>query len=387
MIKANGYLYVSYYCQDGRLRYPTGVKVGSKSKGDKIKLDRIEKSVDQYVTNCSILEQPVLKGELWAYLDEQLQKTKRTAADFISDWNHMVSDMRDGKLLKADGNQYSPKSADNYENVLIALKEHAPVVGIKLSYGFSIEDYRRLLQHLIGMNYSRNHIANIVGKLASFLRKMNDVGKHKNDVYKHKEFRYAPEESDTVALSIEELTALYNLPLTGAQERARDVFVFGCWVALRAEDLARINLYKKRGDVFEVLTRKTGEKVVIPVHWMADAIYTKYSGHLPVYSTPEGLGYHLPTICKLAGITEQRLVSITKGGRRVAEHYKKSDLISVHTARRTFATIMYKQGFPTKAIMKITGHRTERAFLGYIRIDKEEAADLMLKSDFFKKTS
>jgi len=333
-IKANGYLLASFYCQDGRLRYPTKIKVGSKEKGDILRLDKIKRLITQYVANAKIQDQPVLKPELTEHLNEHLAKVKKDVSDFISDWGQMVADMRSGKLLKKkDGNRFSEASAKNYESVLKKLQNYEAASAFKFSYRFNIEDYRNLLKWLIKKDYSRNSIAEVVARLSAFLVKMYDAKKHKNKVFENPEFKYSWEESDTVALTIEELTAVYNLPLSGAKGRARDVFVFGCWVALRAEDLGRINLYKRVGDKFEVLTEKTGEKVVIPVHWMADAIYTKYNGVLPVYSTAEGLNYHLPDICEMAGITEQHLISITKGGRRQAEYWAKYDLVSAHTAR------------------------------------------------------
>ena len=51
-----------------------------------------------------------------------------------------------------------------------------------------------------------------------------------------------------------------------------------------------------------------------------------------------------------------------------------ADLVSSHTARRSFATNYYLQGFPTIDLMKITGHKTERSFLKYIRVSKLDTA-------------
>ncbi len=52
----------------------------------------------------------------------------------------------------------------------------------------------------------------------------------------------------------------------------------------------------------------------------------------------------------------------------------KADLIKTHTARRSGCTNMYLAGIPVIDIMKISGHKTEREFLKYIRIGKEETA-------------
>ena len=60
-------------------------------------------------------------------------------------------------------------------------------------------------------------------------------------------------------------------------------------------------------------------------------------------------------------------VQKNRGGKVVTEMKKRYELITTHTARRSFATIYYKKGVPIQFIMKITGHRTESAFLKYIR--------------------
>ena len=54
----------------------------------------------------------------------------------------------------------------------------------------------------------------------------------------------------------------------------------------------------------------------------------------------------------------------------------------MHTARRSFATNMFLDGMPTINIMKFTGHTTETNFLKYIKITREENAEMMRK--FFK---
>ena len=57
--------------------------------------------------------------------------------------------------------------------------------------------------------------------------------------------------------------------------------------------------------------------------------------------------------------------------------HKKFELVSSHTARRSFATNLYKSGFPAISIMQITGHRTETAFLKYIKVTPKEHAKLL----------
>jgi integrase len=63
---------------------------------------------------------------------------------------------------------------------------------------------------------------------------------------------------------------------------------------------------------------------------------------------------------------------------------EKYNLISTHTARRSFATNLFLADVPPISIMKITGHKTERAFLSYIRMTSEQNADKLLDHSFFQ---
>lgn len=74
----------------------------------------------------------------------------------------------------------------------------------------------------------------------------------------------------------------------------------------------------------------------------------------------------------------------TKGGMRQTRVLEKWQLITTHTARRSFATNAFLAGVPTISIMKITGHKSELVFMHYIKISSEQNALLMLEHDHFK---
>ena len=58
---------------------------------------------------------------------------------------------------------------------------------------------------------------------------------------------------------------------------------------------------------------------------------------------------------------------------------KEWQRVTAHTARRSFATNLYKRDFPTLMIMRRTGHQTEKAFLTYIKVTEDENAERMIK--------
>ena len=77
---------------------------------------------------------------------------------------------------------------------------------------------------------------------------------------------------------------------------------------------------------------------------------------------------------------EQQL--ITKGMTTIKQ-VSKHKLITTHTARRTAATLMYLADIPTIDIMKITGHKTEKQLLDYIKVSKVETAKRLSINPYF----
>jgi integrase len=96
---------------------------------------------------------------------------------------------------------------------------------------------------------------------------------------------------------------------------------------------------------------------------------------------------YLKEVGQLAGLNEVVSVSKTRGGKRSDTVNEKWEIVTTHTARRSFATNAFKSGIPSISIMKITGHTTEKSLMKYIKITNEENAILMYSNDFFKGTN
>ena len=168
---------------------------------------------------------------------------------------------------------------------------------------------------------------------------------------------------------------MYALKITNKKlEEVRDHFIFGAWVGLRFSDFSNIkteNIIQIDGDYFiKMITQKTKELVIIPCNPVVMEIFDKYADRpnkLPKTISNQKFNYYIKDVCKLAEFNE-------KG--RVSSRPKDilAELVSSHTARRSFATNYYLQGFPTIDLMKITGHKTERSFLKYIRVSKLDTA-------------
>lgn len=67
------------------------------------------------------------------------------------------------------------------------------------------------------------------------------------------------------------------------------------------------------------------------------------------------------------------------------QRIEKWEAVSSHTARRSAATNMFKAGISSISIMKITGHKTETQFMKYIKVSKEDNAEMLMDNPFFQK--
>ena len=217
---------------------------------------------------------------------------------------------------------------------------------------------------------------------------LNDAtenGYNINLKYQNKNFRALREEVNNIYLSEVELKKIINLDLRNDKnlEEVRDLFIVGCYTGLRFSDFSQIrkeNIIE--GKFIKLKTIKTDEWVTIPLMTEVAVVMGKYkdqSNNLPKAFDNQVMNRYLKEIGELAEIKENFLKVRSKGKDRFEETFKKFELITTHTARRSFATNMFKKGIPSRVIMKITGHRTEKAFSSYIKISEDENAELMLR--------
>jgi len=227
---------------------------------------------------------------------------------------------------------------------------------------------------------SKKLAVNTIGKkiqtLKIFLNAAKEEGKNTFEAYRSKKFVAMTEDSETIYLTEEELTKIYEHDFSKdpTTEQIRDLFLVGAWTGCRFSDISQITPESISEGLIHLKQYKTGKRVLIPLHPVVTAILNKYKGRLPEVTTNQQFNRALKNIAKDAGIKEITHKAITKGGVKVSTAHKKHELVTTHTARRSFATNLYKSGFPTLSIMAITGHTTETSFLKYIKVTPDEHA-------------
>ena len=153
--------------------------------------------------------------------------------------------------------------------------------------------------------------------------------------------------------------------------------MLGCYTGMRYSDFKRIKASNVSDNLITIREVKDKSKTLqIPITDRVREILEKYNMELPVISEQKFRDY-LKEVFKIAGFTKLSTKSKKIGKQVYEEEVPMYELISTHTARRSFITIMLNSGVPDKAIMKITGHKSINNFQVYYRPSNEVLSDFM----------
>ncbi len=232
-------------------------------------------------------------------------------------------------------------------------------------------------------NYRANTVRTMYQKLSRVLRSAHKAG-YKVD-FRFEYINIKEEYVPSISLNLSEIERIYNLNIKNEEiVKIKDRFVIGCCTALRYSDYSVLSSDNCIGNNVSIKTKKTGAVVVIPQHRYVREILAKYNYRLPALKSQQNFNKVIKNICKRAGIDELIRIERTVGVRIERKNYRKWELVSSHTARRSGATNMYLAGIPVFRIMLLTGHSTEKSFFKYICISKEENANILAGNEFFK---
>ena len=238
-------------------------------------------------------------------------------------------------------------------------------------------------------------------KFTAFLQKksftQNSVGKHikvikvvlneatvqrYNNYTQYNNFHVFTEDIDSIYLNEGELQQLKYTDFSQVPhlDRVRDWFLLLAWTGCRFSDLEKIARTDIKDGFVSFRQQKTNVKVTIPIHPVVLELLGKYDYNLPTQITNKIFNKYVKEVCRIAEINGRETITRTVGGHLVTETFEKWEQVSSHTGRRSFCTNMYKRGLPTLMIMSISGHKTEKSFLKYIKIKQDEHAEMMKKA-------
>jgi integrase len=347
-------------------------------------LQDLEKQVGVIVTDLKskrvTLTKDIIREQILAYLNPDLSDDEASELTLLSFIDHFIETSPQRVNIES-GKHINERTIKKYRTTVRVLREFASTYKGNLDFdSINLEFYDAFTSYL---TKKKGLAVNTVGKyiqaLKVFLNEATVKGVNTNLDYKSSRFKVLKEDADSIYLTEPELLHLYNLDLTSQPrlERVRDLFLVGCYTGLRFSDFTAIRPEHIKDGLIRMEQHKTMGKVVVPCHPIVTALLNKYRGQLPQSISNQKMNDYLKELCQLAGMTSHEGKGITKGGVRIIRSLEKWQMVTTHTARRSFSTNMYLLGVPAITIMRITGHKTEKAFMRYIKLDEEQHAKII----------
>ena len=369
-----------------------------------IKLDAIMYTIDSLTSEGVTLTPDLVKGRIHGIVfaeqikaekerqEAELTRIKEDASTFINFVDRFIGECETGKRKKKGGitnvSSGTIKSYKGFRSQLAAYQEER--LRIIHFADLTIEFYNDFRLFLTDKRYSPNTVARMI-KICKTIcyaaeqLKLLDAGNIRSG------FEVIYRDVDNVYLTDERINELYKYDLSDrpAWEKVRDVFVVGCLTGQRISDYKRIKAkmivtLTDGNRYIKLQQEKTGNTVYIPLDYRVDDILNKYNGELPkVYD--QKINDHIKEIGEALGWTEIVELEEQHGAMEYTARKRFCDLLKTHTARRSFATNMYKTGASLNSIMAITGHSSEQQLKTYLKLDESEKAMLAAKESYFTK--
>lgn len=301
-----------------------------------------------------------------------------------------IKDSESGARLTDKKTRYKAGTIKNFKGFKVQFDDFQLQKRKKLDFdAITLDFYDRFVEFFTEKKYSPNTIGRHIKNLKTIMRYARDEGYHNNSEIDRRKFKVLREDVDNIYLTEPEIKLLYEMDLSDKPhwELARDVFLIGCYTAQRFSDYSTIRKEQIQDlengrKVIRLTQQKTGEPVVIPVRHELEVLLKKYDWTVPKI-WEQKLNKYIKEVGGAVKINMKVPIEQYKGGLKVKSTVPKCDLIKTHTARRSGCTNMYLAGISPLDIMKISGHKTEREFLKYIKVTKEETAKNLITHPYF----
>ena len=407
-----------------RFRFSTGMKLQNARNWDrkKMRVKNVLAEVNKDVINSKLDEVQLAFNKQYAELllnsDRQISNDdlKEIAEPLFNKSIEVVEQKREllpffewyleyysTHPIPTTGKPFEKGTIKTYRNTYAKLEEfHKTQYKLKFDE-ITLVFYEDFVEWLYDKEYSSNYIGTIIKIIKTIMNAAFDRELHNNVDFKKQGFKKPVEQVDNIYLNDHELEQFRKADLSSINllitksgvrldrekvERARDLFLISAYTGLRVGDFNRLSKenfsVRDGGEFLTISTKKTGKKVSIPLHPVVKEILNKREGHPPKKLPEQHINYAIKKVAEKAEIDDMVTKTVTRAGKKVTKDYKKYQLVTNHTGRRSFCTNAYLSEMPTVDIMAISGHSSERVFYNYIKADHLQKAKKISQHKFFK---
>jgi integrase len=347
----------------------------------RMQLNRYSEAFMKAEERHKLTKEDFTSNSLKSFFQKEFKKVESGSKDFFGIYDEFVAE----KKMNQD---WSAATIKRYDNIKTMLQNFEKVKSYKLSFAsINSKFHSKFTNYCMGdLKHINNTYARNLGLVKTFLFWALDNKHTYNDEFK----KFKKKErviTNQVVLDKEELGKLMSHQFDlKSLERTRDIFVFAAVTGMRYGELKFISKKNIIGTTFHLKEEKGSEKEMrtIPLGKVAIHILEKYDYHLPVIANQKHNVY-IKDVFENAGFTHQVQKITTRGKEVLREGMSFHKRVSSHTARRTFITMMKREGKSDKLISKITGHKDMKTLNSYYQVDsdeKKEAVDAVFDIEF-----
>lgn len=318
----------------------------------------------------------------------EIPADKRTVYTFVTYFEKMIADSKAGirviKTKKNEGKEFTKNSIKNYGTSLSAIRRYLKYKRLRKIEFDSINmdfytDFRYFIYKVEKKEVST--FGTYIKDIMVVMDEANDAGLQISNGHKSRHFIIPAYESDNKAFTLTELDIIHNhVFVNERKDRIRDLFLIGCYTALRFGNFNNLKVENIENGFLRLRQIKTGNLVTIPVIDRLKSILDKYHGQLPFPVSNQEFNRVIKDVIKECGIDYMVTIKSTPGNVVTQTEIEIYNVITSHTARRSFCTILFKMGIPVLLIMSASGHKTESSFFKYIKLTNEDKAIMMVEA-------
>lgn len=336
-----------------------------------------------------------------------METNKKHRYDFFKLFDKFIKETQNGKRVQKNGKRVRKSSIEPYLWLRKLLHDFSNIKQFPLRVSninhlkkreilaekkYWSQFYKSFTEYLYtDLNCFDNYVGSNIVRLRAFF---NHLQEHTsiNPGNFHKEFYTFNEEISIVTLLPEQLNYLiynkeFEVNLPDHLKKTKDVFVFGCTVALRFSDIFRIsqsNIETINNKYYlNVNSQKTNTftRVRLP-EYAVEIIKKRHPSKKNIFEpiSKAQFNKNVKSLIEKANWVAPTTKSRTKRGIQVPiyknqntkEEYRFCDLITSHTMRRTAITTMLCLKMPENLVRQISGHSpNSKEFFKYVKLSQK----------------
>jgi len=313
----------------------------------------------------SALTKDKLKAKLDEYFHVQ-EKKPETVLELFDEYLQEIKDV--GTLTKGSQTKYR-QSRDKFKR--FQGKRQLKLKDITDTVLWAFVAYMRDVYQNTDNSLSRNLVF-----FKTFLNWNIKKGRAVPDDFKQVTIK--KRDTDDIALTQEEINILETINLDHRLDIYRDMFLIGVYSGQRFSDYSVFEKADVSKGMIIKRAKKTETNSYIPLHPKLERLLEKYNWEVKKISSQK-FNKAIQQICKKAGFDDEVKKTKYQGSKKMIERFHRWEIVTSHTARRTFITLSSEKGMPDHIIMSITGIRDPKTLNKYKKLNLDSVMDQATK--------